>query len=94
MSNIKVVKDSLNQAFRIKDLRQLQYFLGLEISRSQNGIPVCQRKYYLDILSNTRMMGAKPSSTPIKRDTKILLNKIIMIMIYKVIGGWWDISSS
>jgi len=33
MSDIKIVKDSINQFFRNKDLGQLKYFLSLEMFR-------------------------------------------------------------
>jgi len=44
MSDIKIVKDSINQVFRNKDLGQLKYFLSLEMFRSHKGIHVCEKK--------------------------------------------------
>ncbi|WVZ15611.1 hypothetical protein V8G54_013177 [Vigna mungo] len=40
------------------------YGLKQAIARSRKGIHVCQRKYALDILEKTGMLGSKPSSTP------------------------------
>lgn len=57
-------KTTLSQAFQIKDLRPLIYFLGLEISKSQKGISVCQRKYALD--NDVGYLGCKPVSTPME----------------------------
>lgn len=38
----------------------LKYFLGIEVARNKQGIYLCQRKYSLDILSNTAFLGTKP----------------------------------
>lgn len=46
--------------FMIKYLGPLKYFLGIEIARSKEGIYLSQRKYALDILTDTGS-GCKPS---------------------------------
>ena len=45
--------DCLLQQFRIKDLGDLKYFLGIEFSRSKAGIYMSLRKYALNILQDT-----------------------------------------
>ena len=47
----------------MKDLGQLKYFLGNKVMRSKKGIYLSQRKYVLDLLSETGKLGAKPSGT-------------------------------
>jgi len=42
------------------------------VARSKKGIHICQRKYALDILSQTGMIGCKPCSTPYLKDNKDL----------------------
>lgn len=37
----------LQRNFKIKDLGDLKYFLGMEIARSNEGITICERKYAL-----------------------------------------------
>ena len=58
----------MNKEFEIKDLRGLKYFSGIKVARFKNGIFICQRKHTLDLLDETRMMGAKPIETPMKQN--------------------------
>ncbi|XP_061349772.1 uncharacterized mitochondrial protein AtMg00810-like [Gastrolobium bilobum] len=71
MEEIKRVKSFLDQKFRIKDLGALRFFLGLEISRSKKGIILNQRKYALELLSDSGMLAAKPASTPLDPAIKL-----------------------
>lgn len=61
---INKVKEFLNKKFTFKDLGFAKYFLGLEITRSNDGMFVNQGKYALDLLQDTGMMRCKSSSTP------------------------------
>ena len=42
----------------------LRYFLGIEVMRSKHGIFLSQRKYVLNLLSETGKLGVKPCSSP------------------------------
>jgi hypothetical protein len=68
---ISRLKDSLRKEFEVKDLGQLKYFLGIEIARSPKGIVLSQRKYVLDLLSDTGMLGCRVASTPIDQNHKL-----------------------
>lgn len=70
---ISLLKKFLTKEFEIKDLGNLKYFLGMEIARSKKGIAVSQRKYVLDLLNETEMLGCKPAETPM--DTTIKLEE-------------------
>lgn len=65
------IKKFLNNNFRIKDLGPLKFFLGIEVARSATGISICQRKYSLDILEETGLLGAKPAKFPMEQHLKL-----------------------
>src|SRR5262245_56900321 len=67
---IERLKRIMASEFEVKDLGQVRYFLGMEIARSTKGISVSQRKYVLDLLTETGMLGCKPSDTPIEHGKK------------------------
>lgn len=50
----------------MKDLGTLKYFLGIEVSRSQQELILSQRKYVLDLLAETGMSACVPVDTPIE----------------------------
>ena len=57
--------------FEIKDLGPLRYFLSMEVARNRSGISISQRKYVLDLLVETWMLGCKPIDTPINPNLKL-----------------------
>ncbi|XP_017970307.1 PREDICTED: uncharacterized mitochondrial protein AtMg00810-like [Theobroma cacao] len=65
------VKTYLSSHFKLKDLGEVKYFLGLELARSIEGISICQRKYALDMLEEHGLLGVKPVSTPIYYNHKL-----------------------
>ena len=62
---ISQLQDYLATEFEMKDLGGLKYFLGIEVARSQQGIFLSQRKYVLDLLTDTGMLDCKLADTPI-----------------------------
>ncbi|XP_028751831.1 uncharacterized protein LOC114711582 [Neltuma alba] len=64
MSRISSLKSFLNSHFQTKDLGPLKYFLGIEVLRSKKGILLTRRKYVLNLLKETRKLGATPNSFP------------------------------
>ncbi|GJV61904.1 retrovirus-related pol polyprotein from transposon TNT 1-94 [Tanacetum coccineum] len=55
----------LNREFAIKDLGDLRYFLGLEVSYTDDGLFLSQAKYAKDILTRAYLLDSKPVATPL-----------------------------
>ena len=72
---IRQLKEKLALEFEIKDLGNLRYFLGIEVARSSKGLSLSQRKYVLDLLKETGMIGCKPASTPMEHNLKFALGQ-------------------
>lgn len=68
---IEQTKEELHAKFKIKDLGQLRFFLGIEFSRSSKGILMNQRKYALELIEELGLTGAKPSWTPLDPNMKL-----------------------
>ncbi|KAM7506655.1 hypothetical protein LguiA_017108 [Lonicera macranthoides] len=67
----EALKKYLSREFEMKDLGELKYFLGIEVSRSSKGIFQSQRKYALDLLYETGMSACQPSETPMEEGLKL-----------------------
>lgn len=57
-----------SECFRMKDIGTLKYLLGIEVSRGKDDIYLSQRKYALDIISETGLLGSKPVDTPMEQN--------------------------
>lgn len=65
------LKSNLSREFEIKDLGTFKYFLGIEVARSTQGVFLYQRKYVLDQLKDSGLMGCKLCATPIETSHKL-----------------------
>ncbi|XP_061353225.1 uncharacterized mitochondrial protein AtMg00810-like [Gastrolobium bilobum] len=75
IDEIRFCKSHLDNLFHIKDLGPLKFFLGLEVACSTNRIVLNQRKYVLEMLEETGLLGAKPVSTPIEPTVRLHQNQ-------------------
>ncbi|KAK2453566.1 putative mitochondrial protein [Trifolium repens] len=71
VTEIDRIKFILDNNFKIKDLGPLKYFLGFEVAQSREGITISQRKYCLDLLKDSGLLGSKPASTPLDPAVKL-----------------------
>ncbi|XP_060214071.1 uncharacterized mitochondrial protein AtMg00810-like [Lycium barbarum] len=66
---IEQVRKYLQTKFKMKDLGELKYFLGIELARSEKEIHLCQRKYALEL--EMGLNDSKPYGTPLEFNHKI-----------------------
>ena len=59
--------------FSIKDPSDLHFFLGIQATRTSQGLHLIQQKYINDILHKNNMSDAKPVSTPLPASPKLTL---------------------
>ncbi|XP_019256176.1 PREDICTED: uncharacterized protein LOC109234580 [Nicotiana attenuata] len=71
---IEETKQLLQKAFKMKDLGELKYFLGIEFARSKHGIFTHQRKYAIELIFEAGLLAAKPAVTPIDTNMKLTSN--------------------
>ncbi|RVW43373.1 Retrovirus-related Pol polyprotein from transposon RE1 [Vitis vinifera] len=61
----------LNSEFSLKDLGEVHYFLGIQVSHTNNGLHLSQTKYIRDLLQKTKMVHCKPARTPLPTGLKL-----------------------
>ncbi|CAL9028009.1 unnamed protein product, partial [Prunus brigantina] len=72
-SLVQTTIEELSSVFEMKDMGQLTYFLGLQISYLSTGsIFVSQQKYAKELLAKAGMTTCKACSTPCKPHTQVL----------------------
>lgn len=73
LPHLQRFKEYLSTYFKMKDLGKLKYFLGIEVARASAGFFLSQRKYCLDIITETGLLGAKPAPVPMELNHKLSL---------------------
>lgn len=64
--------NQLNSVFTLKQLGDLDYFLGIEVQKQPDGsLLLSQGKYIRDLLAKVNMLDAKPISTPMVAGLKL-----------------------
>ena len=67
LERIKEVKDGLHGEFKMKDLGEAKFLLGIEIRRQDNGdVFLVQERYARNVVKRFNMEGCKSVSTPLE----------------------------
>ncbi|XP_065638062.1 uncharacterized mitochondrial protein AtMg00810-like [Quercus suber] len=82
----------------MKDLGHLSYFLGLEITRSTDGLYITQAKYAFDLLSRAGLTDSKTVDIPVELNAHLtplrggkplsnpsLYKRLVDILVYLII---------
>lgn len=79
----------IHRKFRMKDLESPKNFLGDWSCKSESGIMMNQQKYIADLLSDTWILGCKPSKLPMETSHKLGLSKSNFLtdpLLYRRLG--------
>lgn len=68
---IRRVIDQLHNQFALKDLGDVTQFLGIEVTKTSQGLHLSQSAYIKEILKKVKMIDAKPFPTPMVSDLKL-----------------------
>jgi hypothetical protein len=68
---IDEIKDQFSQVFEMKDVGELQYFLGLEVWINAGQTFVCHSKYVKELLKRFKMDQCKSSIVPMQQNVKL-----------------------
>lgn len=71
---IQEKKTHLDRRFRIKDLDPLKYLLRIEVTQTKEELMLSRRKYTLNILEDSGMLGCKLNSFPMEQNLKLELD--------------------
>ena len=63
--DINKVKSLLSNKFEMTDMKELHYFLGIEVIRTLAGIMIFQQHYILNLLYKFGMTECKSVATPL-----------------------------
>ena len=84
-------KNNLTKEFKMKYLKSMHYFLGLEVWQSPEGIFLNQGKYAVEILKRFDMLECKSMATPLNINLNLLANAssrlMDMILYGQIIGS-------
>ncbi|XP_060170856.1 uncharacterized mitochondrial protein AtMg00810-like [Lycium barbarum] len=68
---INKTKNDLKLKFKMKDLGDLKFFLGIEFARSSDGIVISQCKYALELIFEMGLSAAKPVQAPLDANLRL-----------------------
>ena len=88
--SIQHLKRQLQASFHMKDLGNLNYFLGLEVNSHPKGLFLHQHKYTDDLISLAGLQSAAPLDTPLEVNAKYLCDEGDILpnpLLYRLLVG-------
>jgi len=67
----KEFSENMSKEFEMSMMGELNFFLGLQINKLDEGIHISQSKYCKEMLKKFEMENAKPISTPMSTSDKL-----------------------
>lgn len=83
-SKIDQVILQLSQAFPLKDLREIHHFLGIEITKTRQGLHLSQNKYIQDLLHKASMSNANGTPTPMITSCSFLNLMAVLLLMAEI----------
>ena len=71
LAYISHIKNLPSGRFEMKDMKELHYFLGIEVIRTPDVIVLSQRHYILNLLYKFGIIECKSITTPLNRNLKL-----------------------
>lgn len=68
------LKEFLNCEFKIKDIGQAHYFLGMEIIREEKGFILTQKRFTSELLTEFGVLDLKATASPIDPTQRLSLH--------------------
>ncbi|XP_057950863.1 uncharacterized mitochondrial protein AtMg00810-like [Malania oleifera] len=72
LSSIRDLRHFLSQNFEMKDLGQLNYFLGHEVISNSDGYYLSQAKYVPNLVSKAGLTNSKTCTSPLEPNIRLL----------------------
>ena len=71
IEEIQQTRENWSVRFQMKELGELNHFLGLEVTTTKEGMFLCQHKYAKELLETFGMSECKPLATPMESNLKL-----------------------
>lgn len=68
---VQTLLHDLEKEFALKDLGDLHYFLGIEVTHSNQGLVLTQQGYDIELLKRVDMLSSKLVATPLSSTEKL-----------------------
>jgi len=69
---VEEFKTNMKDKFEMNELGLLSYFLGMEVTQSEQGYFLCQKRFIMKLLKKFAMKNCKPVSTPMVLGQKLM----------------------